>query len=154
VELPIIQKRTCGDCTMCCKTMGVIELKKDPGVWCPHCDKGVGCKVYEDRPPTCQEFECHWLREEGIPDVLRPDRSKVVLASTQDGGAIVAFVDPRYPDAAEKGLMGGLVRKMVEAGLAVIISRGQEPRKILYNGSKVDSRVKAMLDKYKEVVKD
>ena len=29
--------RACGSCTLCCKTMGVDELAKPPGVWCQHC---------------------------------------------------------------------------------------------------------------------
>jgi len=51
--------RECGDCNMCCKLPSVKNLKKDYE-WCKHCEIGVGCKIYEERPKQCKDFYCLW----------------------------------------------------------------------------------------------
>ena len=55
-----MQKRECGDCNMCCKLYSIHEPKdfKKHYEWCKHCEIGVGCKVYKDRPKTCKDYEC------------------------------------------------------------------------------------------------
>jgi hypothetical protein len=130
---------------MCCKVMGVVELEKEPGVWCGHCEVGKGCKVYDDRPGTCREYQCLWLQQEALVDELRPDRCKVVLTSTTDGEGIVAHVDPKTPQAVERGLMGGLLKRMGQSGLAVIVVEGVDCRKILYSSSKTDAVLAGIL---------
>jgi hypothetical protein len=130
---------------MCCKVMGVVELEKEPGVWCQHCQIGKGCGVYETRPATCREYECIWLQHADLPDELRPDRCKVVLTSTTDGEGIVAHVDPKNPEAVEKGLMGALLKRMGQSGMAVMVVIGTDLRKILYSSSKTDAVVAGIL---------
>ena len=40
--------KTCGDCGLCCKLLGIEAIKKAPGQWCGHFRKGVGgCGIYE-----------------------------------------------------------------------------------------------------------
>jgi len=52
------KKRECGSCNLCCKLVPVPALKKDGNEWCSHCDIGVGCKIYKDRPLDCKAFSC------------------------------------------------------------------------------------------------
>ena len=52
------KKRECGSCNFCCKLVPIPALKKDSNEWCSHCDIGVGCKIYKDRPLDCQAFSC------------------------------------------------------------------------------------------------
>ena len=96
----------CGSCTMCCKLLGVKELTKPMNSWCTHCAVGHGCKIYDTRPRSCQEFECLYLQHKNkdplTPVVLRPDKSKVViweLDSTRGDRVIKANVDPGHPMA-------------------------------------------------------
>jgi|GEM_PF-871960 len=94
-ELPVIDKqktdsrsfvaRRCGSCTACCTVLAIIELHK-PARWaCDHVNC-QGCGIYEDRPSSCREFNCAWLRNE-IPgdtsrdESLRPDRLGVMFDS-------------------------------------------------------------------------
>jgi hypothetical protein len=70
-------ERTCGECTACCKTHGVREISKERGAWCPHCEIGKGCRLYEERPQGCREFRCTWLNGLGGPD-YRPDKINIV----------------------------------------------------------------------------
>jgi hypothetical protein len=72
-----MKKRSCGECSACCKTHGVIEINKMPNVWCTHCKVGKGCKIYKKRPESCQRFKCSWLSGIG-DDSERPDKVRVV----------------------------------------------------------------------------
>lgn len=74
-----------------------------PGDWCPHCEVGKGCKVYDSRPKDCENYACMWLqlREAGKPisDDLRPDRCKVIVDAAADGLDHYVRTDPSRPDA-------------------------------------------------------
>lgn len=74
----MIGLRVCGGCTACCKSMPIRELNKSIGVWCRHCDVGVGCRAYADRPSSCRDFRCQWLMGVG-EDIDRPDRVGIIL---------------------------------------------------------------------------
>ena len=99
--------RTCEDCTFCCKVMAVTELNKAPGVWCSDCVPGHGCKIYDDRPAGCRDFECFWLQSgnfpEGqrlhvMPEEMRPDRVKAVFGGNNTNPHLVMlYVDPVTP---------------------------------------------------------
>lgn len=38
--------KTCGDCGLCCKIMGVTALEKPAGRWRRHFGKTTGCTIY------------------------------------------------------------------------------------------------------------
>ena len=76
--MPDVSLRACGSCTACCKSLGVLELKKPPGKWCKHCTIGRGCNVYTTRPLSCQEFRCEWLKGLGVAEE-RPDQIGVIF---------------------------------------------------------------------------
>lgn len=77
MDLPILQRNSCDECSACCTVLGVAELKKPDYVPCEHlCDKG--CSIYEQRPPSCKGYECFWLAN-SVAAELRPDRIGVVI---------------------------------------------------------------------------
>lgn len=96
---PTAQPRACGSCSLCCKLVGIAELNKPMGQWCPHCIKSGGCGIYESRPNECRTFNCEWLTNAQISDDWRPIRSKMVLYHVHDGGMekLVVHVDPGSP---------------------------------------------------------
>jgi Fe-S-cluster containining protein len=94
--------RTCGTCTMCCKVFKIPALDKPAGTWCTHCIPGNGCKVYADRPILCRQFECLWLEENDIPEIWKPERSKMVLSTSPTTGFMHVQVDPGQPSAWQK----------------------------------------------------
>ena len=122
--------RGCDGCTACCKTMGVVELGKDPNVWCSHCRIGTGCGIYESRPASCSTFECVWLQTQRgrapLALELRPDVCRVVMSTTNGGEEIVLNVGPDRPDAWKRGEIGKLVAKMLSDGLPVLLKCGRE----------------------------
>lgn len=70
--------RSCGPCTACCTTHGVIDAElpmvKPGHVACQHLC-ALGCKVYHRRPKNCAGFECGWKLDSRIPRDMRPDAS-------------------------------------------------------------------------------
>lgn len=94
---------TCGNCKLCCKLLGVTEIKKPPNQWCQHCDKtgALGCKIHDtDKyPASCHDFECGYLLSD-LPEEYRPDRSHVIITGQEnDLHCLFAHVDPNYPEA-------------------------------------------------------
>lgn len=94
-----VKGRACGGCTMCCKVLGITELAKPVGKWCPHCEIGKGCKVYESRPEECRTFLCAWLVDDRFSDIWKPDRSKIVITIGQNGNSMEFRCDPGSPTA-------------------------------------------------------
>jgi len=93
--------KTCGECGMCCKLLGITTLDKPGGVWCRHFKRGSGggCGVYAERPQACVGFECLWLDSEKLDAAWRPDRAKFLMFTEQDGRRLTLVVDPASPAA-------------------------------------------------------
>jgi hypothetical protein len=79
----LVPGRDCGGCTSCCKdlTIDAPDLKKPPGVLCPHCIPGQGCGIYETRPSVCDGFYCGWRQMPLLDDGWRPDRSEILITT-------------------------------------------------------------------------
>jgi hypothetical protein len=103
-------KRTCGDCTLCCKLVPVAELGKPANTRCQHQTR-KGCSIYPRRPGSCQMWSCRWLVDPSTSDLSRPDRTHYVIDLVPDSVVvsmpentfrqplIQIWIDPRYPDA-------------------------------------------------------
>ena len=89
--------RACDGCTMCCKVIGVTMIGKPRGQWCPHCDVGKGCGVYQTRPSACRNFSCRFLADLELGEIWRPCNSGLVI--NLDRRRVVVNVDPDRPDA-------------------------------------------------------
>ena len=119
--------RTCGDCTACCKILGVEELDKPAGTQCVHCDPGKGCKIYEQRPATCREFACTWLQHGNLPDELRPDRCHVVFWNPEDNQSLMmGMEDEHHPGAHDKGMALRFIMHMAHHGCRVEVIAGDQ----------------------------
>jgi hypothetical protein len=91
--------RACGTCTLCCKVVGVLEISKPAGVWCPHCMRGKQCAIYDARYASCRSFYCQWMVEKGLGPEWKPERARFALVKTEGGRHLTACVDPGYPSA-------------------------------------------------------
>ena len=93
-----VKGRVCGSCSLCCKLPSIDEIAKPTGAWCTHCAPGAGgCKIYEQRPLTCQRFMCLWLTTDELDDRWKPTTSKIVPFLEQGGNRIALHVDPSFP---------------------------------------------------------
>ncbi|SDR56910.1 hypothetical protein SAMN05519103_05535 [Rhizobiales bacterium GAS113] len=104
--------RSCGTCTLCCKTMAVSALNKPRDTWCSHCRPGKGCGIYDTRPPECRSFGCLWLADPNFPDELKPERSKLVFVVEANGNRLVAHCDPGRPTAWKEPRTYRLIKDM------------------------------------------
>jgi hypothetical protein len=94
--------RSCGECTLCCKVIGIAALDKPRGRWCQHCEAGVGCRIYERRPEECRSFDCGYLLNPNLDEHWRPSKAKLIVAYRGGYNAVSIHVDPAYPDAWRK----------------------------------------------------
>jgi len=99
---------------MCCKVIRIVELEKPAGVWCRHARPGHGCSIYADRPTPCQEFRCVWLDQPETPEALKPERTKVVLASSET--KLIAHCDPADPTAWRREPMYSFLKRQTWPG--------------------------------------
>jgi len=88
----LVPGRECGSCTVCCKTLkiDVPELKKLADVLCDHCAQGIGCKIYERRPPVCNGYHCGWRGMAFLSEHWRPDRCGILISLVGKGEGIPA----------------------------------------------------------------
>jgi hypothetical protein len=120
-------KRVCGDCTLCCKIMAIEELAKPANSWCPDCKPGRGCTMYADRPAECECFSWLWLVNDLFDERWKPNKSKLVLTTSEDG--IEIRCDPGFPDAWRKEPYGSEIRRWAISGerndVTVVVIVGQ-----------------------------
>ncbi len=119
-----------GGCTACCKTHEIPELEKPAGTWCGHCEIGKGCRIYPERPRSCQSFQCLWLR--GIGDKEnRPDRSKVVISLGSEIGDAIHTIT--MVETAAGALQRAFARKVTKA----FLGQGQVVLHTLMSGERM-----------------
>ena len=126
---PLAPGRSCGDCTLCCKVMGIAALDKPRGKWCSNCDVGMGCRIYETRPEECATFYCGYMLNPDIDEAWKPSRSKIVLVPEDKGNRVAAHVDPQRPDAWKQepyySTLKQWARHAVTAGGQVMVTIGE-----------------------------
>jgi hypothetical protein len=129
--------RQCGDCSLCCKVLGIPELDKPKDQWCPNFLAGTGCRIYTDRPPSCRDFVCRWLTDPAMGPEWKPNVCKLVIDSRP--GLFVVHVDPAVtrPWGAEpylsalkrlsaQGLTKGVVVMAIERRRTIVILPDRE----------------------------
>ncbi len=99
LNAPIVEGRECGSCTLCCRVLGVGELKKPPGQHCQHCVDGEGCVIYAERPNQCRSFNCGFLLMKDLTEEWRPSVSKLIPVVDAECRQMRIHVDPEHPDA-------------------------------------------------------
>lgn len=92
-----VEGRSCTGCTMCCKLLRIAALDKPRLEWCRHCDIGIGCRIYEDRPQECRTFDCGYVSQGWIGEHWKPSESKMVVTLATAGNRLVIYVDADRP---------------------------------------------------------
>jgi len=106
--------RQCGDCALCCKVMAIEEIAKPAGRWCRQCKPGRGCLVYDARPAECRAFNCLWMVDARFGPHWKPNKSKLVLTTSEDG--IEIRCDPGVPDAWRREPFHGEIKRLATSG--------------------------------------
>lgn len=136
--------KSCGDCSLCCKLLGIEELSKKPNTWCDHARPG--CKIYATRPHSCQVFECLWLQSPNAPDEHRPDKIHAFFAHMESanpdippdqipkGTLITIYIDLGYPLAHTDGPILEMAKLLQRRGCRVLAICGNKGWARLGNG--------------------
>lgn len=124
---------------MCCKLLEVAEINKPLNEWCQHCEVAVGCRIYQDRPQSCRNFNCLYITHT-LKFGLRPDQCHVVFEKLPGYKIILATVDPAYPKAIDGKLVKTLIFQILRDGYSVVISTkpGQTKHMLLAEGATQD----------------
>ena len=117
--------RNCGECTLCCKLLPVVELDKGACEVCKHQRYAKGCAIYTERPSSCITWSCGWLLDEELdPNFKRPDKAHYLIDPAPDYVTVFdnisqetirlpvlqIWVDPKYPNAhRDKALRNTLI---------------------------------------------
>jgi len=120
----IASTRQCGDCTLCCKMLYVSVYESPIGEYCKHCIPDNSCSIHEERHTLCRTFDCLWIKQTQIPESYRPDRCHVLFELPSHSLVYWAHVDDDYPDAYKTDEVQKIIRKINEAGHAVVMNNG------------------------------
>jgi hypothetical protein len=108
--------------------MAIEQLAKPAGSWCAHCRPGRGCLIYDNRPAECRSFSCLWLINDQFDQRWKPNRSKLVLTTSEDG--IEVRCDPGFPDAWRKEPFRSEIHQWAVSGethdVTVVVIVGQK----------------------------
>jgi len=106
--------------------MKVRELDKPANTWCAHCTIGEGCRIYDTRPESCRVYSCVWLRTQAldkpIAPALRPDRSRVVIGTANEGEDVILYISPDRSDAWRRPEFMTLIGEFRSRGIRVLLS--------------------------------
>src|SRR5215467_5616318 len=97
--------RRCGECSLCCFTLGIEAIDKPKGTWCQHCkpSTGGGCKIYKERPEPCRRYACAWLINPLWKDHWYPKRCKMIADFfVPDDGTTPVMRIHVHPDCPER----------------------------------------------------
>jgi hypothetical protein len=108
--------------------MAIEELAKPISSWCPHCKPRRGCLIYPGRPAECRTFNCLWLVNDHLDERWKPNKSRLVLTTSEDG--IEIRCDPGYPDAWRREPFRSEIRQWAISGethgVTVVVITGQK----------------------------
>jgi uncharacterized protein len=131
-----IPGKTCGECTLCCKVLDIVELAKPAGKLCSDCVRSVsgGCGIYATRPQVCRAYECLWKGDRAMSQQLRPDRVGTLLMEDPDSDEYRAVCDPEKPFAWLTPLIFKHLVAMAKSGRTVVAKAGLKAWRIHANG--------------------
>ena len=129
-----IPGKSCGSCTMCCKSLEIEHFKKPMGKWCDNCIHTGGCKIYLERPEVCRDFECDWMTDRSLPATMRPDRIGTILMDDADSDDYQAVCDPSRPMAWRQPLIFKHLVAMAKTGRTVVAKAGYRAWRIYPDG--------------------
>src|SRR3569623_1139928 len=135
--------RESGECTMCCKVMGIEDLEKPTNSWCKHCTSGRGCGIYEARPAEGRAFVCAWLQSDVFGEEWKPSRTKFEVWAEPGNVNMKVSVDPARPDAWRKepfySYFKAWVRERIARGgkVVIVIGSADTPTGPIYDARKL-----------------
>ena len=118
--------KSCDECGLCCKLMGVHALDKPPSKWCVHFRRASGCGIYHDRPTDCRVFSCLWLLADNrLGDEWKPSVAGFLMHTNADTGGLIVECDASNPHAWRKEPYRSSLQKSADSGKEVLVFVGR-----------------------------
>lgn len=153
-EGEITTKNECGNCVLCCELLPIIELKKPPSVLCSDCSINKGCNIYNERPNSCKNFDCVFLKTD-TDKHLRPDKTGVVFEFITKT-LYMGLVDPKKIDMVNNNNNKNIqdyIKKLNNDNISVIISSFTDEPKRFYpaNNTTREEMLSVALSEYNKI---
>lgn len=135
------QARNCEGCTMCCILLPVVEIQKPPknmshlvqpvvtinkppNIICDHCEVGceIGCKIYENRPKMCVDFQCLWILHDDMGEDLKPSNCNVIFEKIRHTEIYLALVHFEQLDAWQEKPARDYIQVLNDKGFPLIVT--------------------------------
>ncbi len=121
VQPKLVDGRSCGTCSMCCKIFDVPPVDNKPaGIWCKHCKPGSGCGIWDTRDQFCADYFCHWRFDASLGPEWRPDVAKFLINREPGDIWLSVIVDKALPNAWRRepyhAKLRALATRLIEGG--------------------------------------
>jgi len=116
--------RSCEGCNACCIVFRIDALEKAPGIPCEHL-AGKRCGIYLDRPQTCRNYHCPWIRGL-LPNWMKPAKCGV-LVEDQTGKEGRLDVRELWPNAGKSRSVAQWIEAQVASGVEIVLIPYAEP---------------------------
>lgn len=111
----------CGNCTLCCELLPIVELNKPESTLCGYCTSNKGCNIYNTRPQSCIDFKCLYNLSDEMDIELRPDNTDVIFEKiTED--IYLGLVNPKNLIAWKSKVVQDYIDTLYNRGISVVIS--------------------------------
>lgn len=131
----LVAGRSCDGCTLCCKLLNIQSLQKPRLIWCKHCDVGVGCTIYEQRPGECGDFYCTYRVSPELGDEWKPSICNMVVNFESGIRRVNVSVDPEFSDVWRRepyySQIKAMALHMLRSEGHLLVWEGDEPIAIL-----------------------
>lgn len=110
----------CGECTLCCEILPIPEINKPENQLCPNCTEKSGCNIYSNRPISCRQFDCVYIKNDDSED-LRPDKTGIIFEYISENIIIGTRRESKIYDWETKKI-NDYIDTLNENGISVILT--------------------------------
>jgi hypothetical protein len=122
----------CDGCTLCCKLLDLPWVDSPSGLWCRHCNIGVGCKIWNDGIPIdCFNYKCVYNDLDNPPIELRPDKCKIIFENV-DSSIILGTMHPDYNESYKKKIIRDQVEILLKREMSVVFTSSTIDKSLIF----------------------
>ena len=111
----------CGECTLCCDLFEVKWLNKPVNTKCIHCD--LGCKIHDEKPSECTDFDCAYIQSKVTNINLRPYKCGIIFEKLSDN----IFYGTVNPNQKPTKYAFAQINNFITQGFSVVLGSIKEP---------------------------
>jgi uncharacterized protein len=130
-----MESRPCGECTLCCRLIGIDKCDVGDGEFpfdkpadtnCKHCLPCRGCEIFGTPrlPRLCKAYSCLWKDPSVLPEIWRPDKVNAICSVEGfiAGRTVIRVITDRHAPVSPP--FSHWVDSCVAMGVAFVIQSG------------------------------